>query len=126
MIAGTANQKLFVQTRDETVEIELLPFFFILYWELSFADKESDKKANFSMGLFFLTFKTRWHTSRDSFAKCGAKHARMSIIKKVEIHKKRIIIVYKIDCTTFSSRNYFQSVGFSSCFYQYSENVKYR
>jgi len=30
--------------------------------------------------------KTRRHTSRDSSAKCGAKHARMSIIEKVEIH----------------------------------------
>jgi hypothetical protein len=51
--------------------------------------------------------KTRWHTSRDSPAKCGAKHARMSTIEKVEIHKKRIIIVIRSSTQSFPRETIF-------------------
>ncbi len=37
---------------------------------------------------------TRCHTSRDSSAKCGAKHARMAIIEKVKIRKKNELLSF--------------------------------
>jgi molecular chaperone DnaK (HSP70) len=49
---------------------------------------------------------TRWHTSRDSSAKCGAKLLRMSINEKSITHKKRII-VSTTEYRTFSSESYF-------------------
>jgi hypothetical protein len=49
---------------------------------------------------------TRWHTSRDSSAKCGAKLLRMSINEKSITHKERII-VSTTEYTKFTSEPYF-------------------
>ena len=52
----TVHQKLFVQTRDENIEIELVPFVFRSFVGVSVRIQEARKKGDFPCILFISTF----------------------------------------------------------------------
>ncbi len=56
MISGTANRKIFVQTRDENIKTELVPFVFRSSVGVSVRIQEVRKKDDFRCSLFFSTF----------------------------------------------------------------------
>ena len=56
MNSRTARQKLFVQTRNENIEIELVPFVFRSFVGVFVRIQEARKKGDFQCILFFWTF----------------------------------------------------------------------
>jgi hypothetical protein len=56
MNSRMAHQKLFVQTRNENIEIELVPFVFRSFVGLSVRIQEARKKGDFQCISFFSTF----------------------------------------------------------------------
>jgi hypothetical protein len=56
MNSKTVHQKLFVQTRNENIEIELVPSIFRSFGGVSVRIREARKKGDFQCILFFWTF----------------------------------------------------------------------